>query len=189
MFDRVPFSFDSRIIAAVRDRDSLLSACKSRVSAVFLLRGDVMSLRANIARIKDANKKAFVHMDLVDGIAADQAGIRFAAKYFRPDGVISTRPTLLRFARDEGLTTIQRIFLMDSASLETGVRHISQLSPDFVEVLPGLVPRAIAYLTANVKLPVIAGGMVTQAADVEIALSAGAVAVSTSNQSLWDLQP
>ena len=128
-------------------------------------------------------------MDLIDGIAPDQAGIRFIARYLKPDGVISTKPSALRYARAEGLITIQRIFLMDSASLENGIRLVSQLSPDYVEILPGLVPKAIAYLSASLKQPVIAGGMITEADDVHQALGAGAVAVSTSNPDLWMLNP
>jgi glycerol uptake operon antiterminator len=76
---------------------------------------------------------------------------------------------------------------VDSSSLETGARLVQASSPDYVEVMPGLVPLAIAHLRATLRQPVIAGGMITQPEQVRVALTAGAVAVSTSSQALWRL--
>ena len=84
--------------------------------------------------------------------------------------------------------TIQRLFLMDSESLRSGVKLISSAPPDLVEVLPGLVPKAIRALRERLGLPVIAGGMVTERADVEQALAAGAAGVSSSVRELWSME-
>ena len=54
-----------------------------------------------------------------------------------------------------------------------------------IEVLPGLVPKAITRLRDELRLPVIAGGMITQRSDVQTALEAGASAVSVSDEKLW----
>ena len=84
-----------------------------------------------------------------------------------------------------GLLTIQRTFLMDSASLSSGIKLMRGNPPDMVELLPGLVPKAIRQVRERLDIPVIAGGMVTEADEVEDALSAGALAVSTSDKILW----
>ncbi|MBQ9942199.1 MAG: glycerol-3-phosphate responsive antiterminator, partial [Christensenellaceae bacterium] len=39
----------------------------------------------------------------------------------------------------------------------------------------------------QIGAPIVAGGLITTAAQVRAALEAGAVAISTSKQSLWEL--
>ena len=100
--------------------------------------------------------------------------------------MISTRAPLIKCADECGLETVQRMFLMDSQSFVSGVKLLKNSPCALVEVLPGLVPKAISFIGAELGRPVIAGGMITTRAEVEQALSAGAVAVSTSCAYLWD---
>ena len=50
---------------------------------------------------------------------------------------------------------------------------------------PGLIYKAISAVSRKLSIPVIAGGMITEADEVAGALRAGALAVSTSNRVLW----
>ncbi len=177
--------FGSKVIAAVRDDKSINQACSGGVPAVFMLKASILSLPAQLERLRACGKKVFVHIDLAEGIASDQAGVRYLSRFIRPDGIISTRAPLLRYAKEEGLLTVQRLFLVDSSSLESGEKLAKSVSPDFLEVLPGLVPKAISYLKKYLSLPLIAGGMITQREDMEAAIAAGAAAVSTSSSTLW----
>lgn len=176
------------VIAAVRDPRDLEAAIRSRAAAVFLLGGSLMTLPGCVERAKNSGKYVFVHLDLCDGLGKDAAAVDWIALTVRPDGLISTRQQLLRRAREHGLMTIQRLFLMDSESLKSGVKLISSAPPDLVEVLPGLLPRAIRALRERLGLPVIAGGMVTEEADVTQALAAGAAGVSSSVRELWSME-
>ena len=176
------------VIAAVRDPKDLETAVRSRAAAVFLLGGSLMTLPGSVERAKASGKYVFVHLDLCDGLGKDAAAVDWIALAVRPDGLIYTRQQLLRRAREHGLMTIQRLFLMDSESLRSGVKLISSAPPDLVEVLPGLVPKAIRALRERLGLPVIAGGMVTERADVEQALAAGAAGVSSSVRELWSME-
>lgn len=176
------------VIAAVRDPKDMETAVRSRAAAVFLLGGSLMTLPGSVERAKASGKYVFVHLDLCDGLGKDAAAVDWIALAVRPDGLISTRQQLLRRAREHGLMTIQRLFLMDSESLRSGVKLISSAPPDLVEVLPGLVPKAIRALRERLGLPVIAGGMVTERADVEQALAAGAAGVSSSVRELWSME-
>lgn len=173
------------VIAAVRGAEQLAGALESRVGVVFLLGGDPASLPGRVRAALDAGKLAFVHMDLVEGFAHDAAGVRWLARAVRPTGVLSTRAPLLRAASEDGLLTVLRIFMVDSSSLATGVRMAKSCEPTLIEVMPGLATRAIARLSRSVAQPVIAGGMLEEAADVEAALQAGALAASTSSRALW----
>ena len=59
--------------------------------------------------------------------------------------------------------------------------------PDFIEVLPGVMPKVLRKIAKVSRIPMIAGGLVTDREDVIQALSAGAVAVSTTNREVWTL--
>ena len=59
--------------------------------------------------------------------------------------------------------------------------------PDLIEVLPGTIYRVIARLSRELPVPLIAGGLLADKADVTAALSAGALCVSASDPQLWDL--
>lgn len=175
----------SPVIAAVRDPARLESALRAPVRMVFLLYGDMFSLPGAVQRVQQSGRLAFVHLDLVEGISRDAAGVRWIARTIRPQGVLSTRAPLLKVAAEEGLHTVLRMFMIDSSSLETGERMVKSCAPDLVEVMPGLVTRAIKLLGLRIDPPVIAGGMMELARDVEAAFAAGAVAVSTSQEALW----
>lgn len=96
------------------------------------------------------------------------------------------RPCIRR-ARHRGLLTVQRAFILDSLSLTSLSGQLEQGKPDFVEILPGIMPRVIAEISARTQVPVIAGGLLRDKADVMAAMRAGAAAVSTSAPSLWDI--
>lgn len=173
------------VIAAVRKEADVAKAADSPVAAVFLLGGSIMTLPESTGILRKAGKLVFMHMDLCDGLGRDAAAVRWCARNLALDGLISTRAQLLSVASEEGLMTIQRMFLMDSASLQSGMRLMHASPPDFVELLPGLVPKAIQMVSERLNIPVIAGGMVTEGDEVARALAAGALAVSSSEKMLW----
>ena len=65
--------------------------------------------------------------------------------------------------------------------------QLEQGKPDFVEILPGIMPRVITEISTRTRVPVIAGGLLRDKADVMAAMRAGASAVSTSAPELWDI--
>ncbi|MDD2955252.1 MAG: glycerol-3-phosphate responsive antiterminator [Oscillospiraceae bacterium] len=100
-------------------------------------------------------------------------------------GIISTKPALIRYAKSLGLITVQRFFVLDSLALENVRRADSQEAADFVEILPGLMPKVIRRLTDEIRKPVIAGGLISDKEDVVTALGAGAIAISSTNPGVW----
>ena len=56
-----------------------------------------------------------------------------------------------------------------------------------MEVLPGVMPKILKQICKTSKVPVIAGGLISDKEDVMGALGAGAAAVSTTNQKVWEL--
>lgn len=128
-----------------------------------------------------------LHADLVQGLKNDEYGAQFLCQVIKPDGLISTHHTVITTARKRGLIAIQRIFLLDSHSLETSYRILQSSQPDYIEVLPGVLPEVIQEIRERTHLPVLAGGFIRTPTDIQIVLKAGATAVTTSSRELWSV--
>ena len=137
-------------------------------------------------KIKEAGKIAIVHMDLVEGLSAKDAAVDYIVKATDADGVISTKSSLIRYAKQQGLLTIQRYFLLDSRVLDNLFRN--GCGADFLEVMPGVIPKIIGELSKRIDKPLIAGGMIRDREDAEAALKAGAVAVSSTNPTVLNMK-
>jgi len=60
--------------------------------------------------------------------------------------------------------------------------------PDLIEFLPGIVlPKMIRRINKVSKVPIIAGGLISDKEDVMNALDAGAIAISSTDQRVWEL--
>ncbi len=177
---------NSPIIAAVKDREGMRKAMACDSEVFFILFGTVCNISDIVRELKEANKLVFVHIDLIDGLAPKDVAVDFLAENTKLDGIISTKPSLLKHARSRGLLTVQRFFLLDSIAEANINRQFLTNKPDMVELLPGLMTAAIGEIAQqHPDLPVIAGGLIKTKADVLAALSAGAAAVSSSNEQVW----
>lgn len=178
---------DSPVIASVKDDVGLNAAVASDVSVVFLLYGDVLTVRDLVQRVHDAGKAVFVHIDLIEGLASREVSVDFIAKNTVADGILSTKVALTSRAKKLGLVSIQRFFLLDSMAISNIEKHLSPDCSDLIEILPGLMPKIIRRVCGVSGKPVITGGLITDKEDVTNALSAGAVAVSTTNPNVWNM--
>lgn len=176
---------DSPVIAAVKDDAGLDAALQSECGAVFLLYGSAAGVCTQVDKVRAAGKLAIVHIDLIDGLSGREAAVDALEALCHPDGIISTKPAVIRRARHRGLLTVQRAFLLDSMSVENLPAQLAVGKPDFLEVLPGIMPRIIARITASTDTPVIAGGLIQYKDEVMAAMGAGAAAVSTSSPAVW----
>ena len=179
----------SPIIAAVKDDRELVRALQSDVDVVFILYGDVCTIPMIVDRIKEAGRTAMVHLDLVSGLSPKEISIDYIRMRTRADGIITTRANLIRHARESGLATILRYFVLDSLALiniekQSQQHHASQ--PDLIEILPGVIsPKVLSRICQMSRVPVIAGGLIHDREDVMNALNAGAIAISTSTPDVW----
>ena len=178
---------DNPVIAAVNSDEGLEAALESDCEVVFILQSSVITIASQVERIKASGKKALAHIDLIDGFASREVAVDALRAMCAPDGVISTKPPILRRAHQLGLTTVQRVFAIDSKSI-AGLRNLSETGkPDFIEIMPGLIPRVLHAAHELTDIPVIAGGLIEEKSEVIEALAAGAVAVSTTHQGVWQM--
>lgn len=177
------------VIAAVKDYDGLGKCCQMEdLKVVFILFGNVCSIDKIVEKVKEAGKIAMVHLDLIVGLSSREISVDFIKNNTYADGIISTKIALIKRGKELGLFTVLRFFMLDSIALrnvELMEHQHADSRPDFIEVLPGVIPKIIKRICANSKIPVIAGGMITDKEDVMGALKAGAISVSSSNQDIW----
>ena len=57
--------------------------------------------------------------------------------------------------------------------------------PDVIEILPGVMPKIIRKVNGISKVPVVAGGLISDREDVMLALDNGAVAISSTSKKVW----
>ncbi len=172
------------VIAAVRSEEEYFAAIKSAVSAVFMLKAELSSFE-RLAAAK-GGKQVYVHIDIAEGIGKDREGLAFL-KRAGADGIISTKNHLIALAKEKNLATVQRFFIIDSVSVSTALEIVASTKPDYAELMPGVLPKAIAgFVEKTKKTKIIAGGLIENKADVLAALAAGADGVSTGKSALWN---
>ncbi|MBQ7535244.1 MAG: glycerol-3-phosphate responsive antiterminator [Stomatobaculum sp.] len=180
---------DNPIIAAVKDDEGLEECLQSEIGVVFILYGNIGSIIDIVKKIKGAGKLALVHMDLVSGMQAKDVSVEYIRNYTEADGIITTKANLLPRAKELGLNTVLRTFVLDSTAMETLERNSrpESVQPDIMEVLPGtLLPDVIRQVVSTCRVPVMVSGLITKKCEVMNALKSGAVSISTTNRRLWD---
>ncbi len=182
---------ENPVIAAVKDDKGLEAALRTDVGIVFILYGDICSISQIVQKIKDAGRMAMVHVDLVNGLNnSKDVALDYIKSNTKADGIITTKANLIQHARDLGLYTVLRYFVIDSMALvnieKQSARGMCQ--PDVIEILPGVVvSKIIKRVNGICRVPIIAGGLISDREDVMNALSSGALAVSTTNQDVWKM--
>lgn len=174
------------VICAVRNMEALPYALKSPSAAIIFLTGDLFQLQDAVKEARAKEKFTMVHTEMIAGIKQDRPGIRYLARCLNIQGIITTRRNVIQYGREEGLLTIQRLFMLDSAALKTGMEIVQRSKPHMVEVLPAIAaPYFAGDLIENMELPLIAGGLIRSKNDIDRIIASGILGVSTSLQELW----
>ena len=177
------------VAAAMKSNEDMQVALESDALLLFLLKGDAFQLAPFVLEAHQRGKGIVVHVDLVSGIGKDRAGIQYLHQ-IGIDAIITSRSQLVSAGRAEGLTTIQRLLLVDDSALDTGVRTIARAAPDIVEILPGIIfPEVASTLQRLLPGPFIAGGFIRSAAEVARVQAAGGILSSSSTYTLWRRTP
>lgn len=178
---------DTPIIAAIKDFDGLEKcfSCESRI--IFILFGDICNIADIVAQVKAHDKIAMVHIDLITGLSSREIAVDFIKKNTKADGIITTKPSLAKYAASLSLYTVLRFFFIDSMAFHNIEKQLQNVTPDVIEILPALMPRIITRICNMVSFPVIAGGLISDKEDVMTVLSSGAASISSTNENVWFL--
>ena len=176
------------VVAAVKDDEGLKKCCmNTEIKVVFVLYGNICSISSIVKDLKESGKKAIVHMDLIAGLSGKDEAVDYMKYNVNADGIISTRPQVIKRASSLSMYTVLRVFALDSMAYKNIDKQVAAGKPDAIEILPGLMPKVIRKVCGLVNIPVIAGGLISEKEDVVSALSAGAVSVSTTDINVWKM--
>lgn len=178
---------ESPIIAAIKSDDGLEKCLTCDSKVIFILYGDICGIADIVERVKAAGKIAMVHIDLITGLSAKEIAVDFIHKYTKADGIITTKQTLIKRARELSMYTVLRFFVIDSMAYENIEKQLKSTKPDLIEILPALMPKVITKICSLSPAPVITGGLIAEKEDVMSMLSAGAVCVTSTNEKVWFL--
>lgn len=133
------------------------------------------------------NVPVLLHLDLIRGLARDEAAVRFVAGFVRIQGIITVHHHLIPTARRLGLATVVRLFLQDGRAVNRGVAVVEKSKPDAVELLPGVAAIEAAKDFESLPVPRIAGGLIRGPETLHRVIQSGFLAVSTTNHQLWSM--
>jgi glycerol uptake operon antiterminator len=173
------------ILPAIRKIKDLEKLLDSTFTYIVLLDSHIAQLKNMVDLTHAKGKKLLLHVDLVEGLKNDEYAAEYVCQSIRPAGLISTRAGVISKAKQNGLLAIQRLFLLDSSALDKSYTLLERTKPDYIEVMPGVMPHIIKEVGERTGIPIFAGGLIRTVDDVENALQAGATAVTTSNKDLW----
>lgn len=172
------------IIAAVRSEEEFVEALDSPVDIVFHLMPNIITLKKDADAAHAKGKKMFIHIDFAEGVGKDRYGVLYT-KAAGVDGIISTRVNIIKLAREAGVFTVQRFFIVDSRSVDTTVESLKSSKADMIEIMPGVLPKVVETLRSRVNVPIIAGGLIETTEEIRSVMEVGAAAVSTGRKELW----
>lgn len=177
-----------KMIASIKSPKQFETFLQSDVTTTFLMMGTLSTLDRYVAHLKQEQRTVFVHAEKVNGISLDRDGIDYLAKRVGADGIVTTKASVIQHAKRAGLLTVQRLFLVDSDAISSGIKMAKDQQPDALELMPGLIPSVIEHVSEHVSMPIVTGGMIRKPIHVNEALSHGAFAVSTGDERLWASQ-
>jgi glycerol uptake operon antiterminator len=177
------------VIAAVRRPGDVQKALDSSCDNIFFMNGNASEIIAEVRKVKDAKKGAFIHLDLIRGLSStDKETVGFIADYVGADGIITPKSHLIKEAKRIGLHAILHLFILDSLAMENGMKLLSSTDADAIELMPGSSIKAIQrFAEAAQTIPIVSSGLIETKEEAYACLQAGATAVSVSNSQLWSL--
>lgn len=184
-YEFLRMAYQHPVAAAIKTPEDHAIALNSDARLLFVLKGNAFQLASFIEQAHARSQGVVVHIDLTSGVGKDRVGMQYLRK-LGVDAIITSRSRLVAAGKAEGLTTIQRLLLVDDSAFDSGIKTISHSAPDLVEVLPGIIfPDVASRLHQLLPGPFIAGGFIRTKEDVTRVQTAGAILSSSSTYELW----
>lgn len=177
---------NQQVLPAARSLKQFEQLLKTDFQYIVLLEVHISNLNSLKNEAKRYKKELIIHSDLIQGLKTDNYAADFLCNDIRPAGIISTRANMIQKAKAKGIIAIQRMFLLDTIALEKSYTLIEMAEPDYIEMLPGVIPELIAEVREHTGIPIINGGLIRTKSHIDAALTAGAIAVTTSDKYLWE---
>src|SRR5690606_34316008 len=148
------------VLPAIRDMKDFENALHSKHENLIFLESRLSQISNLVKYSRQQNKKVFMHVDLIQGLKVDDYGLEYLINNIKVDGIISTRGNVISTAKKHKLIGIQRLFAIDSHALDHNLKICKNVQPDYIEVLPGIIPDVLKQVNEETGIPVIAGGLI-----------------------------
>lgn len=174
------------IIAAIKNDKQLEEAIKCDCEVVFMLNGDILTLAQKVRYLQKHDKKVFIHIDMVSGLASSPLTVDYLQRELNVYGIISTKANIVKRALELNLKVVQRFFFIDSMSVESAIESLRKVKPNAIEIMPGIMPKVIKRINhVYPNIPIICGGLIDTKEEIISVLASGAMAVSTTKSDIW----
>lgn len=174
------------VIMAIYGIEQLKTALSSTAEVCIIANIDLIKLQPVIELLSKAGKYVIVNIDSCNGLSQDKGGIDYVAETGAM-GLLSTRLQTVQRAKKCGLITMQKIFVTDRSTWLRSLKAVEQSEPDYVQLMPAQMLPLLPQADRNVLPPIVASGFVCNEEHARMALLHGAIAVSSSDSALWDV--
>ncbi|HCD7425709.1 glycerol-3-phosphate responsive antiterminator [Citrobacter cronae] len=174
------------VIMAIYGIEQLKTALSSKAEVCIIANIDLIKLQPVIELLSKAGKYVIVNIDSCNGLSQDKGGIDYVAETGAM-GLLSTRLQTVQRAKKCGLLTMQKIFVTDRSTWLRSLKAVEQSEPDYVQLMPAQMLPLLPQADRNVLPPIVASGFVCNEEHARTALLHGAIAVSSSDSALWDV--
>ncbi|MEB2419303.1 glycerol-3-phosphate responsive antiterminator [Citrobacter sp. R-1.5.2] len=174
------------VIMAIYGIEQLKTALSSKAEVCIIANIDLIKLHPVIELLSKAGKYVIVNIDSCNGLSQDKGGIDYVAETGAM-GLLSTRLQTVQRAKKCGLVTMQKIFVTDRSTWLRSLKAVEQSEPDYVQLMPAQMLPLLPQADRNVLPPIVASGFVCNEEHAQTALLHGAIAVSSSDSALWDI--
>lgn len=175
------YEIQTSVIPAISNGKEFEKFLDSSLQVCLLMNMHLSFVGDFIKQAHQRGKAVILHLDLIKGISSDEAGCEYVCQVLMADGIISTKGKVVEIAKRLKKTAILRMFLIDSQSLQKGIRMIADTKPDYVEVLPGIACSILPKLIEETRASFLCGGLISSEEQIDECLKQGAVAVTISN--------
>ncbi len=173
-----------KVIPSLSKKEDVEKFIKSNMQYCILLNFDLIHLEEHIKAVQKENKIALVHLDYINGIAIDAHGCNYVINRLNADGILSANSAVILEAKNNKKIAIQRVFLVDTATLEKEITKINFCNPDYVELIPGIANEIYSTIEIHIHCNFIAGGLLKSVEQMYECIYNGASAVTVSSMNL-----
>lgn len=174
------------VIATLYGPDEIDCFVQSTAEVAIVANVDLRKLHRVVAALTKADKYVIVNIDSCDGLSQDKGGVEYLAD-IGVTSLVSTRVATIQRGNRAGLVTMQKVFVTDRSTWPRSVKALEQSDPNLVQLMPAPMLARLSAQDRKALPPIVASGFVCNEADVLAILGGGAVAVSTSDTELWNL--
>ena len=132
------------VIPAIKNEQGLRKVIETDNKIVYILNTDIIGIRNIIETLKKHHKIPFIHVDMITGFASNPIVIDYLVSQYKNEcGIISTKSNMIKKAMESDVRVIQRLFVLDSLSIETNIQQIKKIGLNPLKFILEIIPRFI----------------------------------------------